>query len=391
MAGLPWSYALLNLARRPVRTILLGLAQAVATAALVAAASFAHDLDESFQSAGQDDAAILLSRVAEGDVLRSTVPAAAAGIVGAEVRGVRRIGDQQVVSSEIHMGTDILLGPGPGAPGESRYPAYVRGVTPAAFLVHAAVTIEEGRPPGTGEVLVGALAAAKADAPAGAFAVGRTLRIEGGEFRIAGRFRAPGTTFEAEVWAPLEELRGLTRRDDSSAVFVRMESPEGLGDLAAFAFRRLDLELNAIPTRTYYGALAAYFAPIRQLALLMALLVGGAVLAMGASTQSTVVRERQAELGTLRAIGFSAWSLARSLLLEALLLAAAGALVGIAAARFAIDGAAFRIGMTAFALGVGPAAILLGTAGSLALALLGTVPAAWRVLRLPVAASQRET
>ena len=389
--ALPFDYAVRNLARRPVRTLLTGLSSALVAGLFVATAAFVQGLSKSFSNAGRDDVAILLSRVSESDVLRSTVPASLAELVAAEVAGVARPGGVAAVSAEIHSGTNLRLGERP-AEGEAdpSYQAFVRGVTERAFLVHDAVTLIEGHLPGPSEVLVGRVVPSQLGLPAERFRIGEKLRFEGGTFTVAGTFAAPGTTIESELFAPLADLRSLARREDASAVFVRLQSPADFGELELFARRRLDLELNAIPSTLYYKELGAYFAPIRALAWVLALMMGAAALFGGANTLNAAVQDRVRELATLRALGYRSRALAVSLLQESLVLAAAGGLLGLALARFALSGAAVRIAMGAFTLAIGPEAVLAGFAVALGLGILSTLPAAVRVARLPVAVALKE-
>jgi len=116
----------------------------------------------------------------------------------------------------------------------------------------------------------------------------------------------------------------------------------------------------------------------------MAFMIAMTVVFTGANTLNTAVQDRITELATLRALGYSGLALALSLFFEALLLAAAGGLGGLLAAKALVSGAAFRIGMGAFSLDLGGAAVLSGFVGVLLLGLCGTLPAAARVLRLPV-------
>ena len=388
---LPFDYAVRNLARRPLRTSLTAASSALVAALFVATGAFVQGLSSSFSSAGRDDVAILLSRVSESDVLRSTVPPALAELVSAEVRGIARPGGVPAVSSEIHSGTNLRLGEPPedGRP-DPAYQAFVRGVTERAFLVHDAVTLIEGHLPGPSEVLVGRLVPAQLGLDPDAFRIGRSLRFEGGTFRVSGTFAAPGTTIESELFAPLADLRSLSRREDSSAVFVRLASPDDFGELELFARRRLDLELNAIPSTLYYQELGAYFRPIRALAWVLALMMGGAALFGGANTLNAAVQDRVRELATLRAIGYRQIALAWSLLQESIVLAAAGGLLGLTLARVALSGAAVRIAMGAFTLSIGPEAVLSGFAAVLGLGVFATIPAVVRLARLPVAVALKE-
>ena len=389
---LPFDYAVRNLARRPLRTGLTALSSALVAALLMATAAFVRGLEQSHALAGEEDVVILLSRVSESDVLRSTVGAAVPELVAASVDGIARPGGVPAISPEIHVGTRLRLGPESGAgAGERSYETFVRGVSERAFLVHTRVAIQEGRPPGPGEVLVGRLVPSKLGLPEADFAPGAKLRFENGTFTVSGRFAAPGTTIESELWAQLQDLKSSTRRDDVSAVFVRLEPGAPLGSLELFARRRLDLELQTISSRVYYEELGAWYGPIQGLAWVLAAMMATAAAFGGANTQSAAVQDRVRELAALRAMGYPGFALAVSLLQEGLVLAAAGGLAGLALARLALRGATVSISMGAFQLDVGPGAVLAGFAGVVAIGVLGTLPAALRVLRLPIATALKET
>ena len=386
MPSLPLDYPVRNLGRRGTQTLLTGLACALVAGVLVATVAFVTGIENGFKGLGRADTALLLSTSADRDLVRSAIAPSVADFVAADVEGVRVVHGTPAVSPEIHMATNLRLGPTPDSgANDPVYPAFVRGVTERAFLVHEHVTLTEGRLPGPGEVLVGRLVAAKAGVDAARLRVGATVRFEGAELEVSGIFAAPGTTTESELWAPLYELMGNAQRDDISAVFVRVDEPDVIEDVEVFSQRRLDLELVCIPSVDYYSELAAYFAPIRVLVWAMALMIAVTVVLTGANTLNTAVQDRLSELATLRALGYSGAALLRALLLEALLLTASGGLVGLVAAAVFVSDSTFRIGMGAFALSVDGPAVLVGFAGVLSLGLLGTIPAGTRVLRLPVA------
>jgi len=388
---LPFDYAVLNLARRPWRTLLTGLSSALVAALLVGTAAFVRGLERSHEATAEPDTAILLSAASMNDVVRSSIVPAVADHVAADVTGVLAVDGVAAVSPEIHLATFVRLGPtASGAADERKHAAFVRGVTARAFLVHPAVTLTAGALPRDDEVLVGRLAAAKLGVPEEALAPGRTIRFEGGAWSIAGSFAAPGTTFESEIWAPLAPLRGLSRRDDVSAVFVRVAGPHGFSELERFAQRRLDLELLFQTSASYYRELAAYFAPIRALAWAMAFLIGAAALLSGANTLQAAVQERAPELAALRALGFRGLPLAWSLAQESIVLAAAGGVAGVALGRLLVAGSSVRLAMSAFALEVDAPALLAGLGGVLLLGAIGALPAAVRLLRLPVGAALRQ-
>ena len=388
---LPFDYAVRNLMRRPLRTALTAGSCALIAALFASTTAFVQGLGGSAASQGRDDVGIVVSRVAGTDVLRSTVAAGVAQELAATVRGIARPGGIAAVSAEIHVGTRMRLGPAPPTDGEDRaYEGFVRGVTREAFLVHDAVTIVEGAPPGPGEVLVGRLVAARLGVPAEHFAVGKSVRFENCVFRVSGHFVAPGTTIESELWAPLQDLKSLTRRDDVSALFVRLEKTQDMAQLELFTHKRLDLELNAIRSSVYYAELAAWFTPIQILAWVLAAMMAAAALFGAANTLNAAVQDRVRELATLRAVGYPGFALVLALAQEGIVLAALGGLVGLAMARYLVEGAAVQIAMGAFQLEIGASAVLTAFGAVIALGLLAVLPAALRVLRMPVALALKD-
>ncbi|MEM6674531.1 MAG: ABC transporter permease [Planctomycetota bacterium] len=377
--GLPFDYAARNLGRRRLRTVLTACSAALVAALLVGTTAFVRGMSGTFAGAARDDVAMLLSSAAEGDIVRSAVRADLAQLVQADVAGVL------VASGEVHMVTNVRIEGDEGV-----RPGFVRGVTERAYAVHDALTLIEGRLPGPGEVIVGVLAAAQMGTSPSDLDVGRTVGFEGAEFEVVGRFVAPGTTLEGELWTPLSPLRGIAQRDDDSTVFVKLQSPESFSALDYYAKRRVDLEVVALSSVEYYRQLSAYFRKIRAMAWILAALIAAAALFGGANTMAAAVQDRVRELGTLRALGYGGGAVARSLAVESLLLCASGGVLGLVVARLTLSGGAASLAMSAFALDVDAVAIVVGFTGSLALGVLGVIPAAWRALRLPVGVALKE-
>ena len=127
----------------------------------------------------------------------------------------------------------------------------------------------------------------------------------------------------------------------------------------------------------------------------MAYVVGG-IMGLGAmfgamNTMYSAVGARSIEIATLRAIGFGAGAVVMSVLVEALLLALAGAAIGAAAAWIAFNGNLHMFGSLVFTLAVTPALVGLGVAFACALGFIGGLFPALRAARLPVAMALRGT
>jgi outer membrane murein-binding lipoprotein Lpp len=273
----------------------------------------------------------------------------------------------------MHLATNLRLGKERGSR-RSFYPAFLRGISPKAFLVHDVVTLTEGRAPRTGEVVVGRLVPERFGVSADRLAVGSFVRFEGPSSKSSKCSPPRERPSKAKSGPRRTNFAACTRRDDLNAVFVKMETPEALSGLELFAKRRVDLELVAIPSTTYYRELSEYFDPIRRMAWLFAALVALASVAGGANTLNAAVQDRIRELATLRAVGHSGFTLARSLAMEALVIAAVGSIAGLLIARFALSGGVVRIAMGAFELDVDPPSVLIGVGGTLLVALIGFHP-----------------
>jgi len=183
----------------------------------------------------------------------------------------------------------MALAVGTGPDGEAGSQAVFRGVTAAAFLVHPQVRIISGRvfEPGADEVIVGALTATRLGVPEEDLAVGRSIVVDGRVWQIVGRFAAPNSVMNGEIWSPLANLQILTRRDSLSCVVVTLGDAQ-LGDVEAFAATRLDLELVALRESDYYRKLIDFYRPVRMMVWATALLVAlGGIL--GGGDISTVV------------------------------------------------------------------------------------------------------
>ncbi len=203
----------------------------------------------------------------------------------------------------------------------------VRGVEPVAFAVHREVTVVEGRAPtpGTMEALVGRGIAMRYPEAA----VGQSLRFGRGSWQVVGILEAEGSSYESEVWVDARLLAADAKRTLPYSGF-RVRGADG-ADLEALA-RRIDADprwaLEASPETEYYADQAESARTLFVIVIFVAVMAGfgasfGAANAMYASVQA-----RTAEIGTLRAIGFSRTDVLITFLVESVATSLLGFLVG---------------------------------------------------------------
>lgn len=383
MRLLPFDYAVRNLGRSRIRLVLSVLGSALVVLLVIAAGGFVRGMDRALRATGAEQNVMVMGIGSEESVERSEISAATASLIEASVSGIRTLAGVAYISPEVH----VMLPVRAGVEGERAGHALLRGITPAATLVHSNVSLVEGRlaRPGMDELMVGRMAATTIGLPESDLRLGGVLRIDNRPWTIVGRFAAPGSVLDAEVWAPLADLMAATKRDTVSCVVVTLEPGEAeFADLAAFALMRPDLELAAMPEREYYDQLSAFFAPIRAVAWITAALIAIGGLFGGLNTMYAAFASRVRELGTLQSLGFRRGAIITSLVQESSLATAAGALGACAVGVWLLDGVGVRFSAGAFALVVDTTVVLIGLVSGIALGLIGALPPAWRCLRMPI-------
>ncbi|MBT3377329.1 MAG: ABC transporter permease [Lentisphaerae bacterium] len=381
MRLLPFEYAVRNLTRSKLRLSMSLGGSAIVVLLVVSACAFVRGMEQSLMRSGSPHNVILLGAGSEESVERSEVGASVPGQVAASIPGIRSKLGVPFVSPEAHMA--LTLATAPDGPSDAQ--AVFRGVTSSAFLVHPQVRITAGRvfAPGRDEVIIGALAATRLGLPEQDLAVGRRIWVDGREWQIVGRFEAPSTVMDAEIWCPLTSLQILTRRDSLSCVVLTLGDAE-FPDVETFAMSRLDLELSALREDDYYGKLVAFYRPIRLMVWVTALLIATGGVLGGLNTMYAAFGARAREVGMLQALGFSRWSVVVSFLQESVLVASAGSLAGVGLALGILDGVAVRVSMGAFGLSVDGLTVAVGIISGVVLGAVGALPPALRCLRLPV-------
>ena len=383
MRLLPWEYAVRNMTRSPLRMALSVSGALLVVLLALAAGGFVRGMQKSLNSSAVAGNVILLGAGSEESVERSEIRPDAGGQALATITGIKTRLGVPYVSPEVHLMTALKTSP--DATHEMQ--AMLRGVTPPAFLVHPQVRVVEGRAPEAGrdEMMVGRMAATQMGVPEEQLAVGMTLYFDKRPWTITGKFEAPNTVMESEVWLPLRDLQIAARRDNLSCVILTLDDGGDFADVDLFVKQRLDLELIAMREGEYYSKLSQFFQPIQIMVWVTAVLIAMGGLFGGLNTMYAAFAMRVREMGSLQAIGYTRLSLVVSLIQESVLAASIGALLAAAVGVLFLDGLAVRFSMGAFGLTLDSAVVGLGLAAGLFLGIVGALPPAWRCLRLPIA------
>ncbi|MCC6322254.1 MAG: ABC transporter permease [Phycisphaerales bacterium] len=380
---LPFDYAVRNLGRSAARLLLSVLGSALVVVLVIAAAAFVRGMSGSLNISGSANNIILLGAGSEESVERSEVEASTPGLLEASVSGVRARAGVSYVSPQVH----VMLPVQTSSQQTKERQALIRGVTPEALLVHDMVRITEGRlpRPGSDEIMLGRMVGTSLGVPESDLAVGGTIVIDGRPWKVCGRFAAPGTVMEGEVWAPLLDVMAATKRATISCVVLTIDPAlTDVGEIEVFTKMRPDLELVAMTELAYYGRLAGFFGPIKVVAWVTAALIALGGLFGGLNTMYAAFASRVRELGALQSLGFRRAAIVVSLVQESLLATTVGGLLACAVAVLFLDGLAVRFSMGAFGLVVDAPVVGVGLCAGLGLGLFGALPPAVRCLRLSI-------
>ncbi len=368
--------------------VVVGIAGVVGV--LVSVLAMSEGFRHTLASTGRADRVIMLRAGSDAE-LSSGVPREQIPLL-ASLPGVARAADgRPLASAELVVMVDL---PRKGDPNPNNVP--FRGVGPAAFAIRDEVRIVAGRrfARGVREVIVGR----KASQQFAGLTVGSRIAFRDSDWRVVGIFTSGGDVHESEVWADAEVALSAFRRQGYQSVTATLTDRSGAG---VTALRRAvagdpRFSISVLREPEYYARQAKVLATLIDVMgyTVAAFMATGA--AFGAlNCMYSAVASRQVEIATLRAIGFGSAPVVVSVLIEALLLALAGGVIGGALAWLYCDGAsvstlnfatfsqvAFDFRVTPRLLGQGLAwALVIGTAG-------GLLPAI-RAARLPVTLALR--
>lgn len=370
--------------------IVVGIAGVVGV--LVALLAMAEGYAETLRKTGGNDTAIVMRGASAAEVAsvldrESTTQILQSAGVARDAKG------EPIASSELVVAANLPLKKGQGADDEGS--VQLRGISEQAWAVRPQVKIIDGKrfEPGLRELIVGRGAARQ-------FAnlvPGREIRLGTQQWKIAGVFSS-GDAMESEIWGDAAVVADTYRRGSSRAsVTVRLADPKAFGAFKTALESNPQLKVDVSTTLDYFSKQSEGVTKVLRIISITV----GAIMAIGAmfgalNTMFAAVAARAREIATLRAIGFSGLPVVVAVMLETMLLALIGGIVGGLAAWLLFNGynastmAAGSVGQLAFDLRVTPELLWTGLKWALAIGFIGGLFPAVRAARLPVTTALRE-
>lgn len=272
--------------------------------------------------------------------------------------------------------------------------AQFRGVGDMAWEVHGKVKLVKGRQfkPGLREIVVG-------EGAQGQFRdmeVGKTLSLGNQAWTVVGVF-ASGDAHDSELWTDVQTLATTYQRSAYQSISVRTEGKPGFERFKAAVAADPRLKLDVETTRDYYRKQGG---GLNKLISVLGTVIG-AIMAVGAvfgalNTMYAAVATRAREIATMRAIGFRGLPVVTAVMLETMLLALVGGLLGCAVAWLVFNGYSVstigsNFSAVVFKFHVSPELLWSGLKWALGIGLVGGLFPALRAARLPITTALRET
>ena len=360
--------------------IVVGLGATIGV--LLSIMSMTTGITRAYQNAGDPGRAIVVSQGAESEGNSSISRAMAPLIMDAP--GIAKDKDGKPLADRaLNMGVPILR-----ANGTKAYTT-MRGFGPKGVALRPEFHMVEGRmiQPGKREMMVGIGTQTMFQH----MKIGEKIIMPDGEWPIVGVY-STGDILDGQIVGDTETVMNALHKQVYNSILVRLTTPDSLG-----TFKRAMTTNPAVSvTVTRHSDWYQKIADQSTTGLIIIAYIVGVVMAIGAlfgclNTMYAAVAVRAREIATLRALGFAAFPVSISVILETVTLAVGGALIGAAIAWFLYDGKRDAFGNTVFFLTVSPRLVLLGVIWAVVVAMLGGLAPSIRAARRPVVEALRAT
>jgi len=387
--ALPITYNVRNLHQRWKVTLLAIGGIGLVVAVFVTLLSMENGFRIALRSTGSPLNGIVTQRGSSSE-LTSWINIGDANVIMVDPRVARDSNNKPMASCEV-----VILANKPRKSDNQPANITFRGVSPIAFQVRNNVKIVEGRnfSPGLYEAIVGK----KISDRVKGLNIGDTISVQKRDFKVVGLFTADGSSFESEIWGDYDAMApAIGRNGGCESLTLRLTNAALLAsfDKDIRANPRVQLQLDSEPK--YYENLAGPTAgALLGLAAFVAVIMGIGAVFGAMNTMYAIVAQRTREIGTLRALGFSRLSILVSFVLESVLLALIGGVLGCLLA-FTMNGYTAGTGQTqsfsemAFAFRITPGVLVFGMVFAVVMGFVGGLLPAFRASRMPITRALRE-
>jgi putative ABC transport system permease protein len=325
---IPIRYNIRSLAVRKATTVATALGIALVVFVLASSQMLANGIRNTLSKSGDAEHALVIRKGSDTELVSNIETRLTSIILSAP--GVKT--DASGVPQGVAELVLVLALERPGSDGQVSNVA-LRGVPPNVFDFRKQAKIIEGRPAhaGADEVVIGKALQGKFKG----LELGQSFEIKKNlQVKVVGVFDAQGASQESEIWCDVDIVRGAFGRNGLvSSVTVELTGPDQFEAFRSTMERDKQLGLQALPEPVYYEKQSEGTATLVTAlgsTIVFFFSIGAIIGAM--ITMYAAVANRAREVGTLRALGFSRFTILSSFLLESVVLSLLGGAIGAAAA-----------------------------------------------------------
>jgi putative ABC transport system permease protein len=325
---IPFKYTIKNFTSRKLTTFITIFGVALVVFVFAAVLMMAYGIQKTLIATGLPDNVLITRKAANGEI---------SSLVDGETQDVIRTLSHIAVDKEgkqiISKEPVVIINLKKISGGVSN--VTVRGVSDVIFELRPQVKIIEGRMFNFGlrELIVGS-------AVTGRFIgakLGDEVKFAGDNWKIVGVFDSDGSGFDSEMWGDSEQLLNAFNRGNTvSSMTLKLDDVNNFKDFKKqFEFDKRLQQFEAKIEQQYFeeqSELMANF--IRILGIFITVIFSFGATIGATITMYAAVANRTVEVGTLRALGFKRRSILVVFLIESLVIAITGGIIGIFLASF---------------------------------------------------------
>jgi len=309
---IPIKYNVRSLVVRRVGTIMTVLGVALTVAVFVSILAMVQGIESTFISTGEPLNLIIIRQGSQSETN---------SFFNRDIKGIVETMDGvQTVSGEMI----VLINADRTSGGAANI--IVRGVSDKSMELRPSIKLAEGRMfrPGLREVVV-------AKTLSGRFKdtrLGDKIKIGRTNWDVVGILDASGTAYDSEIWSDYNEVASEFERPIYSSLLVRVADQSAIASVKERIENDRRIKLDVFRQKEYFESQTSTSAPIRILGYVVAIImsVGSCFAVMNTMYSATAYRTR--EIATLRVLGFKRRNILLSFMLESLVLAILGGIVG---------------------------------------------------------------
>jgi ABC-type antimicrobial peptide transport system permease subunit len=325
---IPFKYTIKNFTSRKLTTFITIFGVALVVFVFTAVLMMAYGIQKTLIATGQPDNVIVTRKAATGEIT---------SLVDGETQDVVRTlphiavdkNGNQIISKEPVVVINLEKFSG----GMSN--VTVRGVSDAVLELRPQVKIIEGQmfKFGLRELIVGAGVTGKFKGAA----IGDEVRFAGDDWKIVGIFDSDGSGFDSELWGDSKQLLNAFNRGNTvSSMTLKLDDVSSFDNFKKqFEFDKRLQQFEPKIEQKYFEEQSEFMAAfIRIIGIVITIIFSFGAMIGAAITMYAAVANRTVEVGTLRALGFKRRSILVVFLIESLVIAITGGIIGIFLASF---------------------------------------------------------